>query len=403
MKLADIPKFGPLQGVYVVFSGMAIAGPYAASLMADFGASVIQIENSHNPDICRTTNIGAIEQERRNEIAINLDIPSPEGRDIFLRLLKKTDIFIENAKGGQYKKWGLTDDILWAANPKLVICHVSGFGQYGDPDYVPRSSWDAIGQAFGGYMVLNGEPDGLPMPASPLIGDYMTAMHAAYACLAAYINVQRTGVGESIDCAQFEAVAKAQHGFATDVWTFGIPRTRGGSKGTTGHAGWGVYRCADGKYVYIAMNGRSAFKQGLSLLRLEYGSEAFPEGTVAVHLGTKAGDLIEEAIQRFCVEHPAAEVDMLLNRHSIPASLLVDYQTMAENPHYKARNTVVEWKNTSGKRVKGIKVVPELKNNPGQIWRGAPKFGEDTEDVLLELGCTAREIEELYQKGIISK
>ena len=186
----EIPEFGPLSGVKVIISGLTVAGPFAASMMADFGADVIYVESPHAMDQFRVNDTkGFLNKERRNQRAIVLDLTKPEGKEVFLKLVKDADIFIENSKAGAWDARGLTDEVLWEANARLVIAHVTGFGLTGDPDYLKRGSYDAIGQAFSGYMNINGEPEpGLPAPASAFMGDYVTAMLASWSCLAAYIK-----------------------------------------------------------------------------------------------------------------------------------------------------------------------------------------------------------------------
>jgi len=112
-----------------------------------------------------------------------LNIPSPEGREVFLKLLKEADIFIEASKGGQHKKWGLTNEVLWQTNPKLVIVHISGFGQDGDEKYIGRPTFDPIAQTFGCYMQLNGFPDRGAIPAVLYVADYITGFFAVTAAL----------------------------------------------------------------------------------------------------------------------------------------------------------------------------------------------------------------------------
>ena len=161
MRRTDIPQFGPLQGVKVVHSSISIAGPFCAQLMADMGADVIWIENPKAPDIARGGGFHqgwSVELNRRNMRSMALDIPSEKGREVFLKMLAATDIFIEASKGGQYDRWGLSDEELWRANPALVIVHISGFGQAGEDSYVSRASYDPIAQAFGGLMYVNSLP-----------------------------------------------------------------------------------------------------------------------------------------------------------------------------------------------------------------------------------------------------
>ena len=137
-------------------------------------------------------------QERRNAFYVTLDLSTPDGRELFLRLVQSRDIWMESSKPGTFQKWGLTDDVVLAANPALVVTHVSGYGQTGDPGYLGRASYDMVGQAFGGLMFQTGfaDPDP-PVRAAPYTGDYITALFALWSSLAAYIHAQRTGEGVS--------------------------------------------------------------------------------------------------------------------------------------------------------------------------------------------------------------
>lgn len=169
MKSTEMPKFGNLQGIKVLSIGSAIAGPFVGTLFAEQGADVIYAESTISPDMFRMFG-DVFTVEHRNQRSITLDVPSPGGRRILARLLEKCDLLVENSKGGTWAKWGLTDDVLWKINPKLVIAHISGFGQTGDPAYISRGSFDPIGQAFSGFMAINGEPDPAPlMRQNPLL------------------------------------------------------------------------------------------------------------------------------------------------------------------------------------------------------------------------------------------
>src|SRR5579864_594794 len=162
-------KFGPLQGVKIVSTGTLIAQPFAAELAAEMGAEVIQIERPGIGDVgWRNIGIklktrdgkGSVAttwvQERRNVFCVTLDLSKPRGREIFLKLVARADIWMESSKPGTYKKWNLDDASIWKVNPKLVITHVSGFGQTGDPDWVNRASYDIVGQAVSGTMFQTG-------------------------------------------------------------------------------------------------------------------------------------------------------------------------------------------------------------------------------------------------------
>jgi L-carnitine CoA-transferase len=211
-------KFGPLQGVRILSTGTLIAQPFAAALAAEMGAEVIQIERPGIGDVTRALGlrmedgdgspVGTLwAQDRRNTFYTTLDFAAPEGRELFLRLIAGADIWMESSKAGTYAKWGLDDDTVLAANPAIVITHVSGYGQTGHPGYLNRASYDPIGQAFGGTMSLTGSPDPEPpMASAPLAADYTTAQMCLWSSLAAYIHALRTGQGQVIDLAQYASI-----------------------------------------------------------------------------------------------------------------------------------------------------------------------------------------------------
>ena len=395
----DVPKFGLLSGIKVLSTGSAYAGPYAATVMAENGATVIQAESSIVPDTARMVKY-AWAQEHRNELAIAFNIPTPEGKEIFLKLIKWADIWIESSKGGTYAKWNLTDELLWQHNPKLTIVHVSGFGQEGDPDYVKRASYDAVGQAFGGYMFINGMPEpNPPMRANPYTCDYITALNAAWVALASYIKAQQTGQGESIDLAQFETMARIQSQYPMTYLNDNVLLKRNGNADPM-VAGYSVYQCKDGNYVFIGLAGGGPMKRGLPLLGLDKDPD-FPPGFQLAMQGTPAGIKLEQGLQKFCDEHDAMEVDRIFNDYELPCSIVMNVALAKNHPHYLARNVYTEWEDPQYGKVTGVNVLPRTKKYPGKIWRGSPLYGQDNSDLLKELGYSQEQIEELYQKGIV--
>lgn len=400
MKSSEIPKFGPLAGLKVIAVGVSVAGPFAASQMADFGADVIYVENPSGPDALRGATGAQYEKERKNVRNLGLSIPTPEGKEILLGLLKNTDILIEASKGGQWAKWGLTDDVLWGANPKLVICHVSGFGQTGDPEYVGRGSWDAIGQAFGGYMIVNGNPEPEPpAPAAPYTLDYLTALSACWSCLAAYINAQKTGQGESIDIAQFEAALSAQGTNVVDYLNHNIERKRQGPKNII--AGWQGYQCKDGQ-IYVCFMGSATVRKGTALIGLDPEAPEYKD-KIVVMAGEPGSQEIVEAMTKFCAARTVSEADLELNHNGVAASPIMTFEMMKTHPHYIAREEFIEWETFKGDKFKCTNVFPRLKNNPGKVWRAAPLFGMDNDDILEECGFKPEQVKEFYEKKVIAK
>ena len=246
----SMPQFGLLQGVKVVSAVNSVAGPFATVLFAENGADVIGVENSKAPDPVRTYPYW-FAQEHRNERKIALDSASPEGKTVLLGLLKEADVFIESSKARTYDKWGMSDEELWELNPKLVIVHISGYGQGGDERYYTRASYDYIGQAFSGIALQNGEPDpSLPAYLKPNLCDFMTGQQAAWSGMAALFNAQRTGKGESVDVSQYETLFRMQAHYPMYGFMHGAEAVR-----YTGidpnMAGDAFYKTRDGKLMTI--------------------------------------------------------------------------------------------------------------------------------------------------------
>lgn len=404
-KSGTVPAFGPLAGVRVVSCGSAIAGPFAAQLMGEWGADVIWIENPKVPEMLRADSAGAkglsAEMERRNQRTIALDLREKRGQEVFLALLTDADILVENSKGGQFERMGLSDTVLWDANPSLVIAHVSGFGQSGEPEAVGRPAYDAIAQAFGCYMQLNGPTEGPPIPASPIPGDYLTALFAASSSLAALLRARSTGEGESIDIAMFEVLLRAGGASPTEYLNLGIkPLRRGG-----GHAravGIGLYACKDGVDIYVVMHGAGILQRGLAIMGLD-DPVLFPPDLHYVAKESPEGARVQAAMVDYCKSRNALEVEQAFSAAGIPCSRVYTYDIAEDDPHYKARGVFKNWESVSGATLRGVKVVPDFKRRPGQVWRGAPTIGMDNEAILKEAGFDDESIRKLYEAKLIAK
>ena len=399
-KKTDIPNFGPLNGVRVVHCSQSLAGPFAASLMADLGADVIWVESAVGQDVSRIAPGMAAQLDRRNMRTIKLNVNTPAGKEVLLRLVREADIFLEASKPGQYRKWGLTDEVLWGENPQLVITHISGFGQWGDPDYVRRASYDPIAQAFSGVMYMNGLPGRRSAPAEVSISDYSTGYMAAFASLAAYISAARTGKGDSIDVSQYESTLRCEAGWPLDIWNdSGRPFVQG--KGNNGNVGFNSYMCSDGREVYMVIIGQALLKRLMALLDLPYNEGVFAGCINNVKEGTPAGEVLEKAIVDFCASRTSAEAEKAFAEAGLPCSRILSHMEMLDHPHYVARESLTRWQRVDGGELTGQNVTPKLKRNPGRIWRGCPLPGMDNEDILGELGYTRADIEAMYAEGVI--
>lgn len=400
-KETNMPAFGNLQGLKVVYSAVEIAAPTAAQLMAEWGADVTWIENVFNGDSMRDTTY-VKEMERRNQRSLSLNVFSEEGREVFLKLIETADIFIESSKGPVWEKRGITDELLWEHNKSLVIVHVSGFGQYGVEDRVNRAAYDLTAQAYSGYLAQNGTEE-QPMAANPYVGDYFTSTMVVGSALAALYKAQNTGVGESIDVAMYEVMLRVGAYYMMDYLNAGITYPRPGARHQN-LCGIGEYKCKDG-FIGICLYGAKQNKYVLDTIGLGYlwGTEEYPEGTTALWLNGPKAALIEEKLEEYLLTQNVADIETDFSKYNIAANAILNFDQLENEPHYKEREVFIEWETIEGKKCKGLNIFPKFKKNPGQVWRPMPTLGMDTEDILSNLGYSAVRIQDLCDKGVIKK
>jgi crotonobetainyl-CoA:carnitine CoA-transferase CaiB-like acyl-CoA transferase len=358
------------------------------------GAEVIQVENPHVEDAWRAIGLqlpkldgsGSVGTswlaERRNEFNVTLDMGTPEGKEIFLKLAARAEIWMESSKPGTYDKWGLTDDVILGVNPKLVICHVSGYGQAGEPSYLGRASYDMIGQAFGGSMYQTGFPDPEPPTrAAPWTADYITALYCLSSCLAALTHSRETGVGQSIDLAQFEAIHAVLAGTMIEYFQLGVTRERSGNK-SPAFQPYDVFRASDGAVV-IAAPAATIFEKVCRLLDLDPADEYWSSARTAIN---EVQGLEFDALLRGYVEvRTMDELIDTLNPLGIPCAPIMSAKTAAEDAHYQARGVHIEWDDEQVGRLKGVGPVPRFSKTPQKIWRGTAGPGADNAKIYGEL------------------
>ena len=403
-------QFGPLQGVRILSTGTIVAQPFAAALAAEMGAEVIQIERPRFGDVTRGTGVVTkVEdglrfnplwlQDRRNTFHTTLDFTSREGREVFLRLIAGVDIWMESSKAGTFTEWDLDDETVLAANPAIVITHVSGYGQTGHPDYLNRASYDPIGQAFGGTMAITGSADPEPpMTARPLAADYTTSQMCLWSSLAAYIHAQNTGKGQVIDLAQYEAVHKVMSGSMVEYFeTETVPERRGNQSGRS--QPFGNYHAKDG-WVAIAALG-TVFDRVCRVLGMDT--------TAAYRLEARSnpesipGIEFNAILRGWLEDHTVKEVVEIMNAAQIGCSAVMTTKDIAEDPHYRAREIHTEWDDLQlGRKVKGTGIIPKFSETPGKIWRGSVPLGHDNDLVYRHhLGMSDADLDRLREQGII--
>ena len=329
-----------------------------------------------------------------------LDFSTQGGREIFLKLVERADIWMESSKARTYDKWGLDDATILGANPAIVICHVSGYGQDGDPEYVARASYDFTAQAFGGMMHLMGNPEpDPPSRAVPWTADYITALFCLWSSLAAYIHAQRTGQGQVIDLAQFEAVHRILSGTMVAYNELGIVRERAGNKAGNAQP-WDTFQAKDG-WVVVAAVGPAVYSRVCRVLSLDPDEEKW----ISARRNVNSPEGIEfDAILRGWVEDRSVEeVVKTFNDALVGCSPIMNAHDMAENPHYRARGVHVDWEDQQlGRTIRGVGIVPRFSETPGKIWRGSVPVGHDNALVYGDLlGLDSQTLQELATEGVI--
>jgi crotonobetainyl-CoA:carnitine CoA-transferase CaiB-like acyl-CoA transferase len=409
-----IPPFGPLAGVRVVDSARFVAGPWAATYLGEFGAEVIHVEGPpFAPPYSDPTRLlvpllpagagpesGVSEswvQYSRNKLSLGLDFRTREGRTTFLDLLGRSDVWIESSRPGTYDKLGLSDASVWEVNPKLVIVHVSGFGQTGRPERVGAPSYDLIGQAFSGYLSLQGNPDPEPpMRAGTALNDTVTGLAAATAALMAYVHATRTGRGQSVDVAQYEMFFVLLENLALDYFSRGVVRGRHGTAHPRLHP-YDVHRSNDG-WVVVAAPTQVAWERLAELIGPvppEWGDPQYRRDHRPV---------VDAAIASFCALHPGEELERLGRAHDVAISRVYDIAAIADDPHYRERGMLTEWTDPVAGPVTGAGIAPRFSETPGRVWRGAPWLGQDNEAILRGLlGYPPERLASLRSNGIIGE
>lgn len=404
-------RFGPLQDVRIVSSGSLIAQPFAAELAAEMGAEVIQVERPGLGDVAwrtigiRLPAVGGAQpvattwlQERRNVLCVSADLGKSQARELFLKLLARADIWMESSKPGTYARWGLDDATVLKLNPKLVIVHVSGYGQTGDPGYTSRASYDIVAQAFGGMMYQTGFPDpDPPVRAAPWTGDYITALFTLWSALAGLTYARSTGHGQSIDLAQYEAVHKTLGGTMVEFFQQGVVRERSGNR-AQGFQPLDTFAARDGWVVVGALS--AVYDRLLGVIGLDPAEAKWQ--SARTNLESIEGIEFDAILRGFINERTVEEIVSLFNRNQIPCSKVLSSADMAADSHYQAREMHVQWNDEQVGPVKGIGIAPKFSLTPGSIWRGTVPVGHDNELVYGKLlGVDAAELARLRGDGAI--
>ncbi|HPN06556.1 MAG TPA: CoA transferase [Hyphomonadaceae bacterium] len=392
---------GPLEGLRVIEMGSLIAGPFCGQLMGDMGADVIKIEAPGDGDPMRQWGQGPKPAWwrviARNKRSVSLDLRKPRGQEIARELVAKADILVENFRPGTLEKWGIAPEALHAINPGLIIVRVSGYGQTGP--YADRAGFGLVGEAMGGWRYLVGEPDRPPARMGISIGDTLAASYGCMGALAALHHREKTGRGQVVDSALYEAVLQVTESLLSDYGASGHMRTRSGSV-LPGIAPSNAYPCSDGDIV-IGANQDKVFARFAETIGK--GEWAEDPRYKTHHARGERQDELDGMISDWTRLRTVAEVDAIMSEAGVPAGPIYRPDKMVTDPQFVAREAIHWEDHPSLGRVPMPNVFPKLSRTPGDIRRPAPDaVGQHTDEVLSSvLGLSSAALAELRSEGVI--
>ena len=399
--MTSVANTGALQGLRVVEMGQLIAGPFCGQLLGDMGADVIKVEPPGAGDPMRDWGQGSDkvnwEVIARNKRSVSANLRIPEGQSLVRQLIARADILVENFKPGTLEKWGLGPDLLQADNPGLIIARMSGYGQTGP--YSDRAGFGGIGEAMGGWRHIVGEPDRPPSRMGVSIGDSLTATFGCMGILAALHVREKTGKGQVVDAALYESVLQVMESLVPEYAHMGLIRERSGSF-LPGIAPSNVYSCKDGDYMIGANKDSLWVRLAEAMGRPELGSDP----RYATHLARGTNQIeLDALINEWTRTLTIDEVDALMIAYSIPAGRVYRAPEMLADPHFAAREAIIEVETERFGKLKMQNAFPKLSATPSGVRRPAPSaVGQHNGEVYGELlGLGSGELADLQTVGAI--
>ena len=392
---------GPLTDVRVIELGQLIAGPFCGQLLGDMGADVIKVEPPGKGDPMRVWGRGDYPLWwtvcARNKRCVTANLRVAEGQELVRQLARHADILLENFRPGTMEKWGLGYEDLCAVKPDIIMVRVSGYGQTGP--YASRAGYAAIGEAMGGMRYLAGWPDRPPSRAGISIGDSLAATYACTGALAALHHRERTGEGQVVDSAIYEAVLNVMESTIPEYVVSGYLRERTGSA-LPNVAPSNLYECRDGSFL-IAANQDTVFTRLCAAMGRP---ELADDERYSSH--TARGDHQEELdalIESWTKTRTVAEVEALMQEHGVPAGKIYRAPEMLEDPHFAAREAIVDVPHGRWENLKMQSVFPKLSKTPGEVrWAGPAELGQHNEEVYGSLlGLSDARLRDLENAGVI--
>ncbi|MDD9826948.1 MAG: CaiB/BaiF CoA-transferase family protein [Deltaproteobacteria bacterium] len=406
MATDQTPDFarGPLADLRVVEMGVLLAGPFCGQLLADFGAEVIKIEQPGSGDPMREWGREKSHGKSlwwpvvaRNKKSVTLNLREAEGQELARALIARSDVLVENFRPGTLERWGLGPDALHAADPRLVVARVTGFGQTGP--YASQAGYGAIGEAMGGLRYVVGDPGSPPSRMGISIGDSLAATYAALGVLMALHHRGASGRGQVVDSSIYEAVLAMMESLVPEYQVGGYVRERTGAI-LPNVAPSNVYPTADDAMLLIAANQDTVFRR---LAQAMQRPELAEDPRYATHSarGEHQGAL-DQLIADWTRTQPAEPLRALLVEHGVPVGKIYRAPEMLDDPHFAARQSIVRVPHPQWGEIAMQNAAPKLSETPGRVVSAGPELGQHNEEVYGELlGLKSGQIADLAQRGII--
>ena len=392
---------GPLTDIRMIEMGQLIAGPFCGQLFADMGADVIKVEPPEKGDPMRTWGREGYplwwKVCARNKRCITANLREEEGQNIIKQLVREADFVLENFRPGTMERWGLSYEDLKKINPKIIMIRVSGYGQTGP--YSKRPGYASVGEAMGGVRYLMGDPDRKPSRAGISLGDTLAATYATVGALAALHHREKTGEGQVIDASIYESVLTVMESLISEHTVEGFTRERSGSY-LPAIAPSNIYDGSDGM-VIIAANQDNIFGRMSKAMGMP---ELKDNPRYATHVARGANQIeLDEIISDWAKDKTIADIEELMIESAVPVGKVYRAQDMVKDPHFAAREALVDIPSESHGPIKMQNVFPKMSNTQGEVrWAGPEKLGSHTEEVLTELlDLSPAQIEKLRSSGIV--
>lgn len=397
---------GPLDGIRVIEVGTLISGPFAGRLLGDMGAEVIKIEPPGSPDPLRTWGQAELDGHHffwtvhaRNKKSVTLNLREAKGRDVFLDLVERSDVIVENFRPGTLEKWGLGYDDLRQRNRGIILVRVSGYGQTG-PD-AHKAGYASVAEAASGLRHMNGFPGGPPPRLALSLGDSLAGMFAAQGALAALYRRSVTGEGQVVDAALTESCLAVQESTIPDYDVGGVVRGPSGTR-LEGIAPSNIYPSADGSWVVIAANQDTVFRR---LCEAMDRPELSTDERFSNHAARgRNQDELDSIIGSWAAERQPAEIIATLSQAGVISGPINTVADVVADPQLQARGMIADhWDERIGQNVKGPGVVPVLSATPGTIrCAGSARPGQHNDEIYRGLlGKSEGEVEALRAEGVL--